>query len=92
MHYYALHYEVVDGFPDKRAPFRDEHLRLVRAAHARGDIVLAGALGDPPAAALLIFRAESPAAAEDFARNDPYTREGLVVQWKVRRWHVVVGA
>jgi hypothetical protein len=35
------------------------HLGLVRAAHARGELVLAGALGDPPDGALLVFRADS---------------------------------
>ena len=91
MNYYALQYEVIDGFLEKRAPFRDQHLQLVRDAHGRGDLVIAGAVGEPPQGALLIFRGESPAIAEDFARKDPYTIEGLVVRWQVKRWHVVVG-
>lgn len=72
-------------------PFRSAHLDLARAAHARGELVMAGALADPPDGALLVFSADSPAAAEDFARNDPYVREGIVRQWTVRRWVVVVG-
>lgn len=91
MKYFALVYETVDGFLAKRAPFREEHLRLVHESHARGDIVLAGALGDPPAGALLVFCGESPAAAEAFARRDPYVVAGLVPRWDVRPWHVVVG-
>jgi len=42
-------------------------------------------------AALLIFQGESAAAAEAFARQDPYIKNGLVTKWKVRNWTVVVG-
>jgi uncharacterized protein YciI len=40
--------------------------------------------------ALLVFRAPSSVAAEEFARRDPYVRQGLVVGWKVKPWAVVV--
>ena len=90
MAYYALFYQVVDDFIARRAAFRDEHLRLAREAQARGELVLAGALADPPGA-LIIFQADSPAPAEAFARQDPYVKNGLVTSWKVRNWAVVVG-
>ncbi len=41
MEYYALFYEVVDDFVRRRAPYREEHLRLAQEAHTRGDLVLA---------------------------------------------------
>ena len=91
MSYYVLEYEVVDRFAERRAPFREEHLRLVRDAHANGELVKAGALGDPPNGALLVFRAASPAEAEAFARRDPYVTNGVVTRWKVRPWNVVIG-
>ena len=84
-------YDVVDRFGDKRLPHREAHLGLVRAAHARGELVLAGALGDPPDGALLVFRADNPDTAERFARADPYVMQGLVTEWRVRPWNVVVG-
>src|SRR5216683_4621013 len=90
MAYYALFYQVVDDFIARRAAFRDEHLRLAREARARGELLLAGALADPPGA-LIIFQADSPAVAEAFARQDPYVKNGLVTTWKVRNWTVVVG-
>jgi hypothetical protein len=39
----------------------------------------------------LLFRADSPAAAENFARSDPYVLNGLIKQWRVREWRTVVG-
>ena len=91
MPYFALFYEVVDDFPARRAPFREEHLRLAREAHGRGEVVLAGALADPPDRALLVFRAEDKSIPEAFARRDPYVVNGLVKNWVVRPWNVVVG-
>ena len=91
--YYALFYdEVVEDFVNQRVPFREEHLGLARESHARGELQLAGALADPADAALLVFRAESSAAAENFARHDPYVCNGLVKKWRVRKWTVVVGS
>jgi uncharacterized protein len=89
--HFALMYDVVDRFVEKRMPHREAHLGLVRAAHARGELLLAGALGDPPDGALLVFRGESADTAEGFARADPYVVQGLVTAWRVRPWNVVVG-
>lgn len=90
MPYFALTYEVVDGFAAKRTPFRPAHLAGVREAHARGELIMAGALGNP-AGALLVFRGADPSVAERFATADPYVKEGLVTSWTVRPWTVVVG-
>ena len=91
MRYYALLYEVVEDFITRRASSRSAHLALARAAHERGDLLLAGALGTPPDGAILVFRASDQALAEDFARRDPYVTNGLVTRWTVRPWVVVIG-
>lgn len=91
MDFYALFYDVVDDFVSRRAPYRDEHLRLAREAHQRGQLLLAGALSDPADRALLVFRTSDRTVVEDFARNDPYVTNGLVPRWEVRLWAVVVG-
>src|SRR5258706_7086374 len=92
MKHFALIYDVVDHFAERRTPFREAHLRLVREANARGLIQFAGALGDPPDGALIVFHADSAAPVESFARADPYVIEGLVTAWRVRPWNVVIGA
>jgi hypothetical protein len=89
--YFALTYVVVDGFAEKRMAFRELHLGQVRAAHARGELVLAGATGDPIDGALLVFKAPDPSVAERFVRDDPYVQRGLVTSWHVKPWHVVIG-
>jgi uncharacterized protein YciI len=92
MGHFALLYDVVGNFAERRAPFRDAHLRLVRDANTRGLLQFAGPLGDPPDGALLVFHAETAAPVEAFARADPYVIEGLVTAWRVRPWNVVIGA
>ncbi len=87
-----LIYKTVDNYVERRAPFRAEHLSYAEAAVARGELFMGGALGDPADTAILIFRTENRAVAEDFARNDPYVRAGLIVEWSVRPWTVVIGS
>ncbi len=91
MDFYALFYDVVDDFVSRRTPYRDEHLRLAREAHRRGQLLLAGALSGPADRALLVFRTPDRTVVEDFARNDPYVTHGLVTRWEARLWAVVVG-
>ena len=66
-------------------------VRFLSLAILFAPLVLAGALADSPAGALLIFNSADASAAEDFARNDPYVKNGVAKQWKVRPWTVVVG-
>jgi len=89
--YFLLLYDVVDDYLERRAPLRSEHLGLATAAHERGELVMAGALDEPADGAVLVFKGDGPGAAEEFAHNDPYVRNGLVTNWRVRPWNVVVG-
>lgn len=89
--YWLLLYDVVDDYVARRAPLRADHLARATAAHERGELVLAGALADPPDGAVLVFRGDDASVAEEFARADPYVANGLVTAWRVREWTVVIG-
>ncbi len=90
--HYLLFYETSPEYLARRAEFRREHLALAWRAHERGELVLAGAVGDPVTGAILLFSGDSPAAAEAFARNDPYVLSGIITGWRVSPWTTVVGA
>jgi uncharacterized protein YciI len=90
MPYFALFYETVDGFVERRQPYRGPHLAMIDEAYRKGELVLAGAL--KPSGALLVFHVDDAAAVQAFANHDPYVLNGLVKSWRVQEWNVVVGA
>ena len=90
--HYLLFYDFVDDMPERRIPYRESHLALARAAHARGELLIAGAFPELPHGAVLVFRGDDATAAEAFAANDPYVANGLVTSWRIRPWQVGVGA
>jgi len=89
--HYLLIYDVSPDYLTRRGEYRNEHLRLAWDAHARGELLLGGALAEPADGAVLLFQGDSADAAERFARNDPYVANGLVVRWRVRPWTTVIG-
>jgi len=89
MPFFALFYDTVDNFVERRQPHRSAHLALIDAAYKEGRLVLAGAL--KPTGALLVFRVDDAGDVERFVRSDPYVTNGLVTRWRVHEWAVVVG-
>jgi uncharacterized protein YciI len=92
MKHFLLFYDFVSDYLERRVPLRGDHLKFARAAQARGELVLGGALADPLDSAVIFFVGESRVVAERFAEADPYVRGGLVKAWRVREWMTVVGA
>ena len=88
----ALFYDLADDYLDRRGPLRSEHLGLAQAAHDRGELLLAGAMSDPYDQALLVWSTDDIAVVEAFAKADPYVVNGLVKDWRVRTWNVVIGS
>lgn len=91
MKHYLLFYEVSPDYLQRRGEFRAAHLALAWQTHARGELVLGGALANPPDAAILLFQGDSPAVVEAFVQADPYVQNGLVLHWHIREWTTVVG-
>ena len=89
--HYLLMYDLAPDYLERRGQFRATHLALAWKASERGDLVLGGALADPADMAVLLFKGDSPAVAERFAAEDPYVKNGLVKNWRVRPWTTVVG-
>jgi uncharacterized protein YciI len=89
--HYLLIYDAAPNYAERRAPYRAEHLALARAAHARGELVLGGALANPIDGAVLLFNCESTAPIEAFVAADPYVKNGVVAKWRIREWTTVVG-
>lgn len=91
MKHFLLFYDVAEDYLERRAAFRNAHLAKAWAAHARGELLLGGALADPSDGALLLFTGNSAQVAESFAQEDPYVLNCLVTRWRVREWATVAG-
>ena len=89
--HYLLFYEYVEDVQEKRKPFRSAHLGAAWKSHDKGELVLGGAFANPVDGALLLFKADSAAVVEEFAKTDPYVLNGLVKRWYVREWTTVAG-
>jgi uncharacterized protein len=92
MKHFLLFYDLAPDYLERRGSLRAAHLQLAWAAHLRGHLVLAGALAEPTDTAVLLFKGDSSALAESFAREDPYVTHGLVKAWHIREWTTVAGA
>ena len=89
--HYLLFYEVAEDYITRRVPLRPAHLKYAQPYVDRGELILGGALANPPDAAILLFQTASPHEVETFARADPYVIGGLVKRWWVREWTTVIG-
>ena len=89
--HFLLMYETAPDYLQRRAEFRSAHLALAWQAAERGELLLAGAVGEPADSALLLFRCDSADIPAAFAKADPYVLNGLVSRWQVKPWQTVVG-
>ena len=87
--HWILFYDYVEDVLERRAPHREGHLGLIRGWKGDGRIVMAGALGDPPHGAAIVFAVDDPAEIEQFTAADPYLAAGLVADRRVDRWTLV---
>jgi uncharacterized protein YciI len=87
-----LFYDYVEDILEQRGPHREAHLAQAQAWKDRGELVSAGALGDPPHGAAFVFTTEDVSAIEGFVHNDPYVAAGLVTDWRIVPWNVVISA
>ena len=89
--HFLLFYDVTADYVERREEYRNEHLRLAWDSSERGELIMGGALTEPLDGAVLLFNAGSASIVEQFAKNDPYVRNGLVKSWRVRQWVTVAG-
>lgn len=90
--YFVLHYEYVENMLERRKPYRAEHLALLNGYAERGELLLGGAFVDPGDSSICVFQVPDKSVIEGFVSSDPYVLNGLIVNWYIREWNVVVGS
>lgn len=92
MKHFLLFYDYVPDYLERRTPYRKDHFAAAAAAVARGELFLAGACTDEGAPmGVLVFQVADRAVVENFAKNDPYTLNGVTTGWRIREWTTVLG-
>jgi uncharacterized protein YciI len=86
---HLLLYDYVHDMSSRRGPYREAHLARIASEREAGRVVMAGALGDPPRGAAIVFTGVDAEFVEGFVRGDPYVEAGLVPRWHVERWYLV---
>jgi len=78
-------YEVAqDGLSKAMANFEAHRARL-HEFHARGVLLMAGPLGNPPEGSMGVFTTRD--AAEEFIQGDPFVVNGVVSKWRLIEWY-----
>lgn len=84
---------VIEYVPDTAlvAAHRPTHRAYLADLLAKGKLACAGPFLDD-FGALIVYQAESPEAAEELIRNDPFHAAGVFVRWTIRPWKVVMAS
>ncbi|HMP03478.1 MAG TPA: YciI family protein [Gemmatales bacterium] len=82
---------VFEYTPDKAkiAAVRPRHRQYLTGLLHQGKLLAAGPLDDD-AGALIIYEADSRAAAETLIQNDPFFQEGVMVKYQLFAWKPVL--
>src|SRR5947209_5694320 len=87
--HHILFYDYVPDIVQRRGPYREGHLAAIAAEQQAGRVIMAGALGDPPHGAAIVFGDAAVDEIEAFVAADPYVRAGLVRGHRIELWTVV---
>ena len=87
--HFLLLYDYPDDVLERRAPYRDGHLELIRSWKEDGRLLIAGAIGDPVHGGALAFRVDDEADIDAFMESDPYVQNGVITGHRVEPWTVV---
>jgi uncharacterized protein YciI len=89
---FLLKYDYVPDVLEKRGPYREEHIALAKKFIEEGSCLSGGPVGDVgmevPRGALFVFNDAD--SAKKYAEGDPYVANGIVTDYSIEEWNVVV--
>mmetsp|Transcript_10844 Transcript_10844/g.24600 ORF Transcript_10844/g.24600 Transcript_10844/m.24600 type:complete len:144 (-) Transcript_10844:371-802(-) len=89
---YLLKYDYVPDVLEKRGPYREQHIVLANRFIDEGSCLSGGPTLDVgtevPKGALFVFT--DAGSARKYAEGDPYVANGIVKEYCIEEWNVVV--
>jgi uncharacterized protein YciI len=83
-----MFYDLAPGGLGRVSANLSAHQARLHEFHARGTLLMAGPLGNPPEGALGVFTSRDE--AEAFIQADPFVLNGVVGSWRLVDWHEVL--
>jgi uncharacterized protein len=82
---------IIEYIQDKAkiAEVRPAHRQYLAALKANGQLAVSGPFTDD-SGALIVYEADSPAAAERLLQGDPFHANGIFVKYVLRPWNPVI--
>lgn len=88
---FLLEYKYVKNMVEKRTPHRAAHLEYASRFVESKVLIAGGAIVPDVDRGVLVFQSNDATVVQDFAKSDPYVLKGLVEDYSVKEWAVVIG-
>ena len=86
---YVLFYDSADNVAARAPAHYEAHCARLDDFRARGVLLMVGTFADPQAdGSMSVFTTRE--AAEEFAQDDPFVRNGVVRAWRVKEWNEIL--
>ena len=87
---YVLKYDYISDYLEKREPYHEGHVDLVKKMVDEGTCLSAGIIGSSPTitGAFLVFVDEE--SVNKYTQRDPYMTGGIVTKHSVEEWNVLL--
>ena len=83
---YVVFYDSSDRVMELAPVHFPAHKARLDEFHARGELLMVGTFGDPIAqGSMAVFATRE--GAEEFVRDDPFVRHGVVSGWRIWDWN-----
>jgi|GEM_PF-440161 len=89
---HILTYTFVENYLELRTPHRQSHFEYLQPYADSKLLLLGGATADPADKGVLIFDQMSIAEIEEFVKGDPYFSNGLIQEYSIQQWNIVIGS
>jgi len=90
--HFILFYDYVPNMGERRTPIRPAHFEYAKQWVAQGKLQFGGAFTADLSGAIITFECDSIQEVEEFYKNDPYYKSGLITDVKIKEWSIVVGS
>ena len=86
---YVVLYESAPDVLSKAPAHFPAHKARLDEFHARGELLMVGAFGDPQnEGSMAIFATRE--GAEEFVKGDPFVLNGVVARYEIREWNEIL--